>query len=315
MPSGFVVFQAVAAAIGAAACFAASAALQQSAAQRASAAKALHAALLVDLVQRRSWLVGFAAAAGGFLLQGVALHFGCLALVQPLILLDLVIAPPLSARLGHHVVLPRQWLFGLLIAASVGVLLVAGEPHGGHPDIPAEEFAVLTATIAAAVGICVFIARRAPRLARVGLFATSAGLLFGLLAVVLDNVTFLLAHRGALGTLARWQPYLLAVVAPAGEVFAQSAYQAGPLTVSSPVMNTVEPGSAIAIGLLVFGEHIDHTPAAIAVQVLAALGVVAGVLGLSHVAALPDKRVVAPARAASDTPCQVDQRDSHPGQA
>lgn len=286
-------FAAIAAAVSAAACFAAAAALQQSAARRVSGRKALHAALLVDLAHRPRWLAGFAAAAGGFFLQGLALHLGCLALVQPLILLDLVITLPIAARLGRRPVLPRHWLSGLLIAASVGVLLGVGQPKGGRPDLPAATFAVLAGAVALGAATCVIAARCAGPLTRAVLFATVAGLLFGLLAAVLDNVTYLLAHRGLVGALGSWQPYLLAPLAPAGEVFAQSAYQAGPLTASSPVINTVEPGSAIAIGVLVFGEHLNHSPAALAVQAVAALGVAAGVFGLSHASALPSEQRVA----------------------
>jgi hypothetical protein len=78
---------AVAAALGSAMCFAAASVLQHGAAKLAPAAETLRFALLIDLLNRPRWLSGLAASAAGFGLQGLALRFGCLALLQPLILL------------------------------------------------------------------------------------------------------------------------------------------------------------------------------------------------------------------------------------
>jgi hypothetical protein len=142
--------------------------------------------------------------------------------------------------------------------------------------------AVIVGAVIVSVGFCVAAARFALGRIRTALLATAAGVMFGLLAAVLDTVTYVLAHRALAGTLTTWQPYALAFVAPLGEVIAQSAFQAGPLSASLPFMYTVEPGSAIAIGVAVLGERISHTPVALAVEVIAAAGMVAGVAVLSR---------------------------------
>jgi drug/metabolite transporter (DMT)-like permease len=299
---------AIFAALSAAFCFAVSAVLQQRAARRAPRAKALRVALLLDLLRRPMWLVGLIAAAAGFGLQGLALHYGSLALVQPIMLLNLLFALPIAASLRGHSVRPLQWISGTAIAGSVGLFLVVANPHGGRPQVERPSFAVLVCVLAACVAVCVLIARHAGGRTRTILLACSAGLLFGLLAAVLDSVTYLLAHRGVLGTLGTWEPYLLALVAPAGEIFAQRAYQDGTLPASLPVLNTVEPGSAIAIGTFAFGEHIVHSPTALVLEVLTTFGVIAGVITLGETAVDSASGAVdlAPPRSRSDTARQVD---------
>jgi drug/metabolite transporter (DMT)-like permease len=227
-------------------------------------------------------LSGLATSAAGFGLQGLALHFGCLALVQPLILLELLFALPAAARLARQPVSRSRWISALAIAAGLGLFLSTAAPRGGRPSAPLGAWALIAGAAIVSVGLCVAAARLAPGRIRTALLATAAGVLFGLLAAVLDTVTYVLAHRGVAGTLTTWQPYALAFVAPLGEVFAQSAFQAGPLSASLPFMYTVEPGSAIVIGVAVFGERISHTPVALAVEVIAAAGVVAGVAVLSR---------------------------------
>jgi drug/metabolite transporter (DMT)-like permease len=219
---------------------------------------------------------------GRLRIAGLALHFGRLALVQPLILIELLFALPIAARLAHRSVSPSQWISALAIAAGLGVFLSTAAPHGGRPSAPLSAWALIASAVIASVGLCTAAARLASNLLRTALLATAAGVLFGLLAALLDTVAYVLAHRGIAGTLTTWQPYGLALVAPLGEVFAQSAFQAGPLSASLPLVYTVEPGSAIVIGIVVFGERIGHSPGAIAVEAIAVAVVVAGVVALSH---------------------------------
>jgi hypothetical protein len=113
--------------------------------------------------------------------------------------------------------------------------------------------------------------------------------MFGLLAAILDSAAHILAHNGVGAALTTWQPYLLAVVAPTGEVFAQSAFQAGPLSASLPILSTVEPSTAIAIAIIVFGERISDTPAALGAEAIALLAVVMGVLTLDRSSLLPSR--------------------------
>ena len=48
----------------------------------------------------------------------------------------------------------------------------------------------------------------------------------------------------------------------------QSAFQAGPLPVSLPVMDAMEPTVATLLGVVAFGEHVAVSPGALTVEVI-----------------------------------------------
>src|SRR5262249_36109045 len=62
--------------------------------------RALSPAILLDLVRQPLWLIGIVANVVGFALQVVALSFGSLALVQPLLVFDLVFAVIIIRSVG-----------------------------------------------------------------------------------------------------------------------------------------------------------------------------------------------------------------------
>jgi hypothetical protein len=76
-------------AVAASLCTAASSVCQRMAA-RGSQRKGFDAGLMFRLARRPVWLLGIASMIGGFLLQLTALHFGALALVQPILAGELV---------------------------------------------------------------------------------------------------------------------------------------------------------------------------------------------------------------------------------
>lgn len=91
---------AVVVALGAALCYGLASALQQHAAARQPIAHSLRMGLLTRLVRQPLWLAGGAADLAGFALQFAALSLGALVVVQPILVLSLVFALPISARLG-----------------------------------------------------------------------------------------------------------------------------------------------------------------------------------------------------------------------
>ena len=88
---------AVVAALCAAFCFALGSLIQQGAARQAHA-RTLRFGLLVALARERRWRGGMAITVSSFGIQGVALAFGPLALVQPLVATEVLFALPMIAR-------------------------------------------------------------------------------------------------------------------------------------------------------------------------------------------------------------------------
>ena len=54
-----------------------------------------------------------------------------------------------------------------------------------------------------------------------------------------------------------WPPYALAGAGLAGVFLAQNAYRAGPVTASQTTLVVVDPLASIAIGIGLFGDHLQ----------------------------------------------------------
>src|ERR1700757_2003320 len=93
---------AIIAALGAAVSFAVAAVLQQGWARPASQDKSLSLRLLADLLRRPKWLAGIAFLLTGFGLQALALSYGPVALVQPIIVTELAFAIPFGILRKHR---------------------------------------------------------------------------------------------------------------------------------------------------------------------------------------------------------------------
>src|SRR4051794_20115344 len=81
----------------AAVCNAVASVLQRKAARSAPASEAFRLALMWDLIRRPAWLLGILALIGGFVFQATALGFGGLALVQPLLVVELPVTMVIAA--------------------------------------------------------------------------------------------------------------------------------------------------------------------------------------------------------------------------
>ena len=277
----------VVAALCSAAASALASVLQQRAARAAPPSEAMSLRLLGDLVRRPLWLAGIAAAAAGFGFQALALAYGTLVLAQPLIVLELFFALPVVARLGHGRLGVREWSATACVIVGLALFLSVASPSGAGREPSHQGWIFTVAGVGVVVGSCWLGARRlAGRRTRHPLRATllgvGAGTLFGLLAAVLKSATSMVADHGYLGALTSWQPYTLGVVAILGELFAQSAFQAGPLPASLPVMDALEPGVAVAIAVGAFGEHVAHSPPALAAEAVGLIIIAVGIVTLDR---------------------------------
>jgi drug/metabolite transporter (DMT)-like permease len=142
----------VAAALCAAFCFALGSLIQQGAA-RQTHARTLRFGLLLALAHERRWLAGMAITVLSFGIQAVALAFGPLALVQPLVATEVLFALPMIAH-GNMRPLTRKGIIGGLgIAFGVGLFVAVSPPTGGVsvPDLGAWAPALASITALAAL--------------------------------------------------------------------------------------------------------------------------------------------------------------------
>ena len=267
-------------ALCAACCFALGSLVQQGAA-RQTHGRALRLGLLVSLARDRRWLGGLALTVFSFGVQAAALAFGPLALVQPLATLDVLFALPLIARLNRRPLTRRSIGGGLCVAAGMAVFVAVSPPTNGvgAPGLTAWTPALVG--IGALTAACAFAALHVRGTARIIVLAAAAAVVYGLLDALTKSTVDMLPVRGA-GVLATWEPYALGVAGILGGLFGQSAFNAGPLSLSLPVVDMVEPTAAVVLAAAVFHESLARSPWQLAVQLAGAATAVSGIALLSH---------------------------------
>jgi drug/metabolite transporter (DMT)-like permease len=239
--------------------------------------------LVFRLARRPVWLLGFASMLGGFVLQISALRFGPLALVQPLLAVELLIVfgylAVLSRCRGVH---RREWLAAIAMSVGLSVFLRAASPSGGQLHAPASLWWISGLVTLALVGTIVVIAghaRSAPR--RAALLGAATGVSWGFIAAVIKELSSHL-DGGPAAVFSNWSPYVLIGAGAAAMLLASHAMTAGPLAASQPGFTLLDPVVAVLLGVFLFREHLQTSPAALAAQVLGLLVLAAGVVALSH---------------------------------
>lgn len=215
------------------------------------------------------WLAAMGLNVVGLGLHALALHAGALAVVQPLLVCNVLFALPVHHLLRREPVRGIEVVWAaLLVTGLVGFLLVgtAGVPTGSEPADrgPAVAAAVLVALAAATL---LLTARRTGGSTAAALLGVATGVLFAVTASLIKVCTGLLA-RGPLVLLGSWQLYVLIVVGSTGILLTQLAYQAGPLSASLPAITVVDPLVAVLIGVAVFDDHLRHSVGAVVGEVL-----------------------------------------------
>ena len=109
---------------------------------RSSPTTGFDAGLVVRLARRPVWLLGIASMIGGFVLQLIALHFGALALVQPILAAELVFVFGYLAVAGSGRVKRRDWLAAAAMSAGIGVFLRVASPSGGRLHAPGSSWLI-----------------------------------------------------------------------------------------------------------------------------------------------------------------------------
>jgi drug/metabolite transporter (DMT)-like permease len=277
--------------------FAAAASLQQHAARLAVAApgrdnpdlpvgvitRALPLLLFIKkLVRTPIWFFGWLTNLFGFLVQGAALHFGSVALVQPLLATQLLFTLPLGSVWNRCWPLKRDWLAGFAIVAGIVVFLAVrgAAPMSGQPDRAKVLLAGFSAAIL--VGLLVALASGRRPAIHATLVAVAAGLCFAMSAVLIKLTAQSLVDRGVGATALDWPGYALAVSTLTGLLLEQEAFASGSLAAAVSAMTITNPVASYAIGVMAFHVHPPTHPGQLAAIAGAGLLLVLGTVGLAH---------------------------------
>jgi hypothetical protein len=298
--------------------------LQQDAAVREPDSRFLSLRLMTDLLRAPLWLAGIFAMIGGQVLAAWSIGHLTLSVVEPLLTTNLIwaliLAVPLAARRARAcapapVSVPagppvkpaakpaakpkrsvRAWEVAGAAVLCTGVGLLSaqrstkpiGLSFGSVSHWPAA------AAIAAIAFICVQAGRRQQGRARALLTGIAAGLVYGVQDALTRQTLEVLQSGGISALFTTWAPYALLGAGAIGIWLMQSAFSAGPIQMSLPAISAGEPLVGIMLGIVVFGDRIEVTPAQLAFKVCGIVALVAGVILVARAPALSQLRTWPP---------------------
>ncbi len=206
------------------------------------------------LLRNRLWWAGTAVAASGYGFQALALTWGSLILVAPLLVSALLFALPMSARMAHRRVTTHDWVWALVLTLGLAIFLTIARVQPGDYRPPPAVWVLATGLCIGVVLACVIGGARTEGRNRALLIATAVGVLFGVVSVLTKVTVQRLNEEGPLGTLLIPAPYLVVILGVAATLLQQSAFHAGALQASVPTMLVLEPLVAVSLGVIVLGE-------------------------------------------------------------
>jgi hypothetical protein len=190
----------------------------------------------------------------------------------------LLFALPIYARLSHNRVTRWEWIWAVVLACALAVVIIVGDPEAGRQRASLSTWLVVALVMVPALVLCVLGARIwSGRPIAAVLLAVVAGSSLALFAVLTKGVVEV--GEEGLGAVLRapeFYPWLL--VALCGMIFQQSAFRAGALTASLPTMTVAKPVVAGVLGVTVLGETLGATgPAAFVLVAAVAMVIIATV--------------------------------------
>ena len=236
-------------------CIATGGVLQQRAASKRPSGERMSAQLMRSLVSDKTWLMGIGAAVLSYGFQAVALSFGPLTLVQPLVVSELLFAVPVSVRLRDLRLRGRDWVAVGSVVAGLAIGIVAADPKAGNPIEPIVTWAPALGGVFLLVAASVVTAKRVDGPAKASAFALAGACTMGLQSA-LYAATLAYLRKDLWGVFLHWETYALVVASLIGMFLIQNAFQSGPLAASTPLTDSVLPLVAIALGVGLFGESI-----------------------------------------------------------
>lgn len=209
---------------------------------------------ILNALRQPLWWAGLGTSLAAYGLQILALSFGPLLIVQPILIMSLMFTLPISALYDGRRMPISEILWSTVLCVAVAVVVLLGRPTGGV-DAPALRHwapaLILGAVVlGGAYRFAGFLIRREKAL----VLGLVTGALFGFVAVFSKAVADALRSEGAWALLSTWEFYALVLTALLGTAVQQNAFDSGALRNSLPAMKIGEPLVAFTLGYAVLGE-------------------------------------------------------------
>jgi hypothetical protein len=248
--------------------------------------------ILLDLVRQPLWLIAMGANIVGFAFQVVALAFGSIAVVEPLLVFDLVFAVLIARFLRKRagVQFPGGESSARITLAGVGAttvgvagFLVIGQPSAGHANAGFAVLVPLVIGLTVVLGGCLAVASRNENLRPLAL-ALACGVCFGVTAFAVKLLTSEFGAGPAM-VFTNWPVYLLVVVGPAGFILNENAFQQDrSLAPVQAIITSADPVISIGLGVLLLGVRLRSSPAEIFAEIASLLLMITGIVIVARAA-------------------------------
>jgi hypothetical protein len=232
------------------------------------------------LVRQPKWLLGIGFMVGTLVFSVAALYFGSLAVVQPVLVTELVFVLVLRRWWLHDPIASNLWMAAGAVCLGLTSFLVIADPREGHGSPTASAWAIALSTRTVIVLVLFVLSRSGSASKRAALLGCAAGLVWSVDAAFVKQATEVASASGWLSVLGCWSFYAAIATGILGTLLLQAAVHAGPLAASQTAILLTDPLTSIMLGIELFGETVRNSPAAIAGQVIA-LAIMAGGVVLS----------------------------------
>ncbi|MGD0853319.1 MAG: DMT family transporter [Acidimicrobiales bacterium] len=239
---------------------------------------------VVYLMRHPLWLLGWLALCGSLIFQALALHFGPLSLVQPILVTELIIALVLRQLWLRQSIRAVTWVAAVLTGAGLVVFLVTTSPHGASFLPTSSSWTVPSIVCVAGVAMLVALAQRGSPARRAALFASATAIVWALEATFIKATTDTISALGFGGAFTRWPVYALIAGGIIGLLCEQAALHVGPLSVSQTFIVIVDPIVSVALGVWLYHERLNHDALHLTVGVIAFAVMCAGIVALTRTA-------------------------------
>jgi drug/metabolite transporter (DMT)-like permease len=257
----------------------------------------VHARRIVHLALNLSsspvWVIGFCSMLGGLALQVVALSLAPISVVQPIFVSGIVVLLVLShvtlkERIGRN-----EWIAIGLIGVTLLCISLSLDLSTDRAGDTARFGSLVAAALPTILGGVLFFmgadkfgSSRLHTNARAGLYGVGTGLIYGVGALAIKSVSTIVERHGLWlsipHVLASPYLYTFAVASGLGLLLFQTALQRCPASVVVPASNVVSATYVVAVGTIIFSEHLPTTTWKLVLRVIGFAGVFLGVLLLAN---------------------------------
>jgi hypothetical protein len=242
-------------ALGAAIANALTSVFQRMGVEDAHADSTLTLGLLTHALRRGIWIFGFVLMVFSFVFQAIALHFGELSEVQPVLTLELLFLVLVLAIWFRFNVGSREYVGALAAGAGLAGFLVFADPRPASTPPPQWQWVLAAAACGGAMVVAIALALRGPRWWRAALFGTASAIGFAFTAALTKAVGDYFAQDWV-SIFKHPQTYGLVLFGLASVFLAQNAFHAGPIVASQSTLVLVDPLVSILIGIALFGDNL-----------------------------------------------------------